>query len=63
MKKKYKKPITEFVYVGTSVETMAGFEATISNVEVGDEAAKEQGEFEEEDAAPTSPNLWEDEED
>ena len=63
MKNIYKKPITEFVYVGTSVETMAGFEATISNVEVGDEAAKEQGEFEEEDAAPTSPNLWEDEED
>jgi len=63
MKNIYKKPITEFVYVGTSVETMAGFEATISNVEVGDEAAKEQGEFEEEDAAPTSPNLWEDAED
>ena len=63
MKNIYKKPITELVNVGTSVETMAGFEATISNVEVGDEAAKEQGEFEEEDAAPTSPNLWEDEED
>lgn len=63
MKNIYKKPITEFVYVGTSVETMAGFEATISNVEVGDEAAKEQGEFVEEDAVPTSPNLWEDEED
>ncbi|MBP3219570.1 MAG: hypothetical protein J6M37_03765 [Prevotella sp.] len=30
---------------------------------VDDEAAKEQTEFEEEDAAPTSPNLWEDEED
>ena len=30
---------------------------------VDDEAAKEQGEFEEEDVAPTSPNLWEDEED
>jgi len=30
---------------------------------VDDEAAKEQTEFEEEDAAPTSPNLWEDAED
>ena len=63
MKNIYKKPITELVNVGTSVETMAGFEATISNVEVDDEAAKEQTEFEEEDVAPTSPNLWEDEED
>lgn len=63
MKNIYKKPITEFVYVGTSVETMAGFEATISNVEVGNEAAKEQTEFVEEEVAPTSPNLWEDAED
>lgn len=63
MKKTYKKPITEFVNVGTSVETMAGFEVTISNAEVDNEAAKEQTEFVEEDVAPTSPNLWEDEED
>ena len=58
MKKIYKKPTTEIVNVGTSVETMAGFEVTISNVGVDDEAAKEQGEFVEEDAVPTSPNLW-----
>lgn len=58
MKKIYKKPITEFVYVGTSVETMAGFEATISNVEVDDEAAKEHGVIEEEEVAPATPNLW-----
>lgn len=58
MRKIYKKPTTEIVYVGTSVETMAGFEATISNVGVDDEAAKEQGEFVEEDVVPTSPNLW-----
>lgn len=58
MKKIYKKPTTEIVNVGTSVETMAGFEVTISNVGVDDEAAKEQGEFVEEDAVPTAPNLW-----
>lgn len=58
MRKIYKKPTTEIVNVGTSVETMAGFEATISNVGVDDEAAKEQTEFVEEEVAPTSPNLW-----
>lgn len=58
MKKIYKKPITELVNVGTSVETMAGFEATISNVEVDDEAAKEHGVVEEEEVAPATPNLW-----
>ncbi len=56
-------PETCIVNVGTSVETMAGLELPVSNTEVDDEAAKEQGEFEEEEVAPTSPNLWEDEED
>ena len=63
MRKIYKKPTTEIVNVGTSVETMAGFEATISNVGVDDEAAKEQGEFVEEEVAPSAPNLWGDDED
>lgn len=63
MKQVYKRPDTFIVNVGTSVETMAGLDVVISNAGVGEEAAKEQTEFEEEDAAPTSPNLWEDEED
>ena len=63
MKKIYMMPETCIVNVGTSVETMAGLELPVSNTEDDDEAAKEQGEFEEEDVAPTSPNLWEDEED
>lgn len=63
MKKIYMMPETCIVNVGTSVETMAGLELPVSNTEVDDEAAKEQGEFVEEDVAPTSPNLWEDEED
>lgn len=64
MKKIYMTPDTSIVNVGTSVETMAGLELPISNgfVKEGDEAAKEQTEFEEEEVAPTSPNLWEDEE-
>ena len=63
MKKIYKKPTTEIVNVGTSVETMACLEVNISNVGVDDEAAKEQGEFVEEEVAPTAPNLWGDDED
>lgn len=63
MKKIYMMPETCIVNVGTSVETMAGLELPVSNTEVDDEAAKEQGEFVEEEVAPTSPNLWEDEED
>lgn len=63
MKKRYITPDTSIVNVGTSVETMAGLDLPVSNGFVDDEAAKEQGEFVEEDAVPTSPNLWEDEED
>ena len=51
-------PDTSIVNVGTSVETMAGLELPVSETTVGDEAAKEQGEFIEEDVVPTSPNLW-----
>lgn len=58
MKKIYMMPETCIVNVGTSVETMAGLELPVSETTVGDEAAKEQGEFIEEDVVPTSPNIW-----
>lgn len=58
MKKIYMTPDTSIVNVGTSVETMEGLELNISNSTQSDEAAKEQGEFVEEEIAPTSPNLW-----
>ena len=48
MKKIYMMPETCIVNVGTSVETMAGLELPVSETTVGDEAAKEQGEFIEE---------------
>ena len=63
MKKIYMMPETCIVNVGTSVETMAGLELPVSNTEVDDEAAKEQGEFVEEEVAPTAPDLWGDDED
>ena len=63
MKKKYMTPDTSIVNVGTSVETMAGLDLPVSLTEVDDEAAKEQGEFVEEEVAPTAPNLWGDDED
>ena len=46
-------------------EPLMDLELPVSNgfVDEGDEAAKEQGEFVEEDVAPNSPNLWEDAED
>ena len=59
MKKIYITPDTYIVNVGTSVETMeGGLELTVSETTVDDEAAKEQGEFVEEDVVPTSPNIW-----
>lgn len=57
------------IYVTPSLEIvdfkdpLMNLELPISQTKVDDEAAKEQGEFEEEEVAPTSPNLWEDEED
>lgn len=63
MKKIYMMPETCIVNVGTSVETMAGLELPVSETTVDDEAAKEQGEFVEEEVAPTAPNLWGDDED
>ena len=56
-------PDTSIVNVGTSVETMAGLDFKLGSAEVDDEAAKEQGEFVEEEVAPTAPNLWGDDED
>lgn len=63
MKKIYMTPDTSIVNVGTSVETMAGLDFKLGSAEVDDEAAKEQGEFVEEEVAPTAPNLWGDDED
>ena len=62
MKKIYMTPDTSIVNVGTSVETMAGLDFKLGSAEVDDEAAKEQGEFVEEEVAPTAPNLWGDDE-
>ena len=60
MKKKYLMPSLEIV---DFKDPLMNLELPVSNTMVDDEAAKEQTEFEEEDVAPTSPNLWEDEED
>ena len=57
------------IYVTPSLEIvdfkdpLMKLELPISQTPVDDEAAKEQTEFEEEEVAPNSPNLWEDEED
>ena len=63
MRKIYKKPATFFVNVGTSVETMAGFEVIVSNGGVDDEASKEQGIVDTEEELPTSPDIWSTDED
>ena len=52
------------IYVTPSLEIvdfkdpLMNLELPISQTKVDDEAAKEQGEFVEEEIAPTSPNLW-----
>lgn len=52
------------IYVTPSLEIvdfkdpLMNLELPISQTPVDDEAAKEQTEFEEEEIAPTSPNLW-----
>lgn len=55
MKKIYLKPSLEIV---DFKDPLMDLELPVSNTEVDDEAAKEQGEFVEEEIAPTSPNLW-----
>lgn len=55
MKKKYLMPSLEIV---DFKDPLMNLELPVSNTMVDDEAAKEQGEFEEEEIAPTSPNLW-----
>lgn len=55
MKHIYMKPSLEIV---DFKEPLMDLELPVSNTMVDDEAAKEQGEFEETDAVPTSPNLW-----
>lgn len=56
MKKKYLYVKPELEVVELKEPLM--LELPVSNVGVNDEAAKEQGEFVEEDVVPTSPNLW-----
>ena len=55
MKKIYLKPSLEIV---DFKDPLMDLELPVSNTEVDDEAAKEQGEFVEEDVVPTSPNIW-----
>ena len=55
MKHIYIKPSLEIV---DFKEPLMDLELPISQTPVDDEAAKEQGEFVEEDAVPTSPNIW-----
>ncbi len=55
MKKIYLKPSLEIV---DFKDPLMDLELPVSNTEVDDEAAKEQGEFVEEEIAPTSPNIW-----
>lgn len=55
MKKIYLKPSLEIV---DFKDPLMNLELPVSNTMVDDEAAKEQGEFVEEDVVPTSPNLW-----
>ena len=56
MKKKYVMP--EMQIVEPKEPLMLELPVGSPNQMVDDEAAKEQGEFEEEEIAPTSPNLW-----
>ena len=55
MKNIYVKPELEVVVLK---DPMMALELPLSNTPVDDEASKEQGEFVEEDAVPTSPNIW-----
>ena len=55
MKKIYLKPSLEIV---DFKDPLMNLELPVSNTMVDDEAAKEQGEFVEEDVVPTSPNIW-----
>ena len=56
MKKKYVMP--EMQIVEPKEPLMLELPVGSPNQMVDDEAAKEQGEFVEEDVVPTSPNLW-----
>lgn len=60
-KRLYLRPEIEVCILQSNGSFM--LQASLDNEEADFVGAKEQGEFEEEDAAPTSPNLWEDEED
>lgn len=62
MKVKYIVPLCEDIRITEDSSLMLTL-SVHSDEETEIVGGKEQTEFEEEDAAPTSPNLWEDEED
>ncbi len=61
-KNKYIIPVCETIRITENSNLMLTL-SVYPDQETEIVGGKEQGEFEEEDAAPTSPNLWEDEED
>jgi len=61
-KEKYTVPLCENIRITENTTLMLSF-SVHPDQETEIVGGKEQTEFEEEDAAPTSPNLWEDEED
>lgn len=61
MKKKYVIPVIQIVEPKEPL--MLDLPVGSPGKFVDDEAAKEQGEFVEEEVAPTAPNLWGDDED
>ena len=62
MKMDYISPTCQIVVIESNYAVL-DLVLSVSNEETEIVGGKEQTEFEEEDAAPTSPNLWEDEED
>lgn len=53
----------KYIYVKPELEVVElkeplMLELPVSNTTVDDEASKEQGEFEETETVPTSPNIW-----
>ena len=61
-KNKYIIPVCETIRITENSNLMLTL-SVYPDQETEIVGGKEQTEFEEEDAAPTSPNLWEDEED
>lgn len=62
MKLDYISPTCQIVVIESNYAVL-DLVLSVSDEETEIVGGKEQTEFEEEDVAPTSPNLWEDEED